>query len=113
MVNLQPHRPTLRGQRHWSGISILSKRSFRSYATSSFHADDERSESNTEEMSSRGSDADGDDLLERQPQPLYPGHDARPTSRKELTGWYMYAFAAETFVICGIGKENPIFRAAS
>lgn len=23
------------------------------------------------------------------------------TSTKELRGWYMYAFAAETYVICG------------
>lgn len=31
----------------------------------------------------------------------YPGEDTRPTSSKELAGWYMYAFAAETYVICG------------
>ncbi|KAJ4408240.1 Autophagy protein 22 [Gnomoniopsis sp. IMI 355080] len=31
----------------------------------------------------------------------YPGEDTRPTSVKELRGWYMYAFAAETYVICG------------
>jgi UMF1 family MFS transporter len=33
--------------------------------------------------------------------PRYAGEDTRPTSRKELAGWYMYAFAAETYVICG------------
>lgn len=32
----------------------------------------------------------------------YPGEDTRPTSKKELSGWYMYAFAAETYVICGM-----------
>lgn len=32
------------------------------------------------------------------------------TSPKELRGWYMYAFAAETFVICGmfaLGQTAP------
>lgn len=33
--------------------------------------------------------------------PRYHGEDVRPTSSKELAGWYMYAFAAETYVICG------------
>lgn len=57
-------------------------------------------------MSSRLSESDfGGYHDERLPPVLYPGHDVRPTSRKELTGWYMYAFAAETYVICGIGKE--------
>lgn len=37
------------------------------------------------------------------PAPLYLGQDSRPTSRKELLGWYAYAFAAETYIICGIG----------
>lgn len=35
------------------------------------------------------------------PAVRYPGEDTRLTSRKELAGWYMYAFAAETYVICG------------
>ncbi len=38
----------------------------------------------------------------------YPGDDTRPTSSKELAGWYMYAFAAETFVICGTGYFSYI-----
>lgn len=33
--------------------------------------------------------------------PRYPGEDTRPTSQKELAGWYAYAFAAEVYVICG------------
>jgi UMF1 family MFS transporter len=33
--------------------------------------------------------------------PRYPGEDIRPTSRKELAGWYVYALAAEVYVICG------------
>lgn len=31
----------------------------------------------------------------------YPGEDLRPTSKKEIAGWYMYAFASEVYVICG------------
>ena len=34
----------------------------------------------------------------------YPGEDTRLTSTKELAGWYAYGFAAEVFVICGVGE---------
>ncbi|OTB02294.1 hypothetical protein M426DRAFT_62410 [Hypoxylon sp. CI-4A] len=34
------------------------------------------------------------------PAGRYPGEDTRPTSQKELAGWYMYGFAAETYIIC-------------
>ncbi|KAG5925750.1 Autophagy- protein 22 [Claviceps africana] len=97
-VNL--NRPELQGQRHWSGISVFSKRSF---ATSSFEADDERSSSDGT-MSSHSSESD----LRRLGAPRYPGHDARPTSFKELLGWYAYGFAAEVYVVCGIGSFIPI-----
>jgi UMF1 family MFS transporter len=104
--NVEERRPPLKGQRLLSGLSILSKRSRRSCATSAFEADDERS-SNDEydhdddySMSSSGSEPGG---LQRPPVPKHAGHDARPTSQKELMGWYSYAFAAETYVICGIG----------
>ena len=40
--------------------------------------------------------------------PQYPGDDTRPTSRKEISGWYSYGFAAEVFVICGVGSFIPI-----
>jgi UMF1 family MFS transporter len=40
--------------------------------------------------------------------PSYDGEDARPTSRKELAGFYAYSFAAEVFVICGLGAFIPI-----
>ncbi len=39
-------------------------------------------------------------------RPQYVGEDTRLTSRKELSGWYAYAFAAEVFVICGIGESG-------
>ena len=37
--------------------------------------------------------------------PSYPGEDTRLTSSKELSGWYSYGWAAEVFVICGIGSR--------
>ncbi|MCJ1443297.1 MAG: Autophagy protein 22 [Stictis urceolatum] len=40
--------------------------------------------------------------------PQYPGEDTRPTSHKELWGWYSYAWASEVFVICGVGSFIPI-----
>ena len=40
--------------------------------------------------------------------PSYPGEDTRPTSTKELSGWYSYGWAAEVFVICGVGSFIPI-----
>ncbi|KAG5989346.1 Autophagy protein 22 [Claviceps pusilla] len=96
---LKPNRPDLKALRHWSGISAFSKCSF---ATSSFEADDERSSSDG--MSTYSSESD----LRRLGVPRYPGHDARPTSSKELLGWYMYGFAAEVYVVCGIGSFIPI-----
>jgi UMF1 family MFS transporter len=96
-ATMPPHRPELQGRRFWSGLSILSKRS---YATSSFEADDEHS-SGDDEMSLR----DSFDSDVRPGVPAYAGHDARPTSKKEIWGWYMYGFAAETYVICGIGES--------
>ncbi|KAF4510572.1 hypothetical protein G6O67_002449 [Ophiocordyceps sinensis] len=94
----RPARPSLQGRRLWSDLSVLSKLSLASHATSSFEADDERS-STDGDMTDRGSDPG---------RPRYSGYDARPTSRKELLGWYMYAFAAETYVICGIASFIPI-----
>lgn len=38
----------------------------------------------------------------------YAGEDTRLTSKKELWGWYSYGFAAEVFVVCGIGSFIPI-----
>lgn len=105
--NVQEPRPSLQGQRLWSGLSVLSKRSFRSFATSSFEADDERSSSgesdydDDDDMSSHTTEAD----FRRPTIPRHAGHDARPTSPKELLGWYSYAFAAETYVVCGIGMD--------
>ncbi|KAK4549226.1 hypothetical protein LTR36_007684 [Oleoguttula mirabilis] len=45
---------------------------------------------------------------EAPPLPAYPGEDTRPTSKKELLGFYTYGFAAEVFVVCGLGAFIPI-----
>lgn len=42
------------------------------------------------------------------PPPSYPGEDTRQTSKKELLGFYTYSFAAEVFVVCGLGAFIPI-----
>lgn len=85
--------------------SIVSKYSLRSHS-SSFEADDERS---TSTESGRMTPAPSIDHVENGPPPgRYPGEDTRPTSTKELAGWYMYAFAAETYVICAISSFIPI-----
>lgn len=103
--NLQTSRPSLQGQRLWSGLSILSKRSFRSCATSAFEADDERSSSDEDDYDHNMSSGSSEAGLRRPVIPRHAGHDARPTSKKELLGWYSYAFAAEVYVICGIGMS--------
>jgi UMF1 family MFS transporter len=64
-----------------------------------FQADDERSDTEEDDdMASANSTLDGE---ARAGEPRYPGEDTRPTSDKELAGWYAYAFAAEVYVICG------------
>ena len=40
-----------------------------------------------------------------QERPRYDGEDTRPTSSKELYGWYSYGWASEVFVICGVGRQ--------
>jgi len=96
--------------RLFSRLSHISKKSFLSHS-SSFEADDERSTTPSGSL---------DEVLDRMTSrsssfhfspPRYPGEDTRPTSSKELAGWYMYAFAAETYVICG--KSSTIHVRAS
>ncbi|KAF2144484.1 uncharacterized protein K452DRAFT_295925 [Aplosporella prunicola CBS 121167] len=70
--------------------STFSKRSF---ASSYGHeADDERSPI-------MGPDADYGPV-----RPRYPDEDTSLTSRRELSGFYIYGWAAEVFVVCGVGK---------
>lgn len=59
----------------------------------SFEADDERSSFEQDlEMDQSYPDS-----------PKYEDEDTRPTSQKELAGWYSYGWAAEVFVICAMG----------
>jgi UMF1 family MFS transporter len=70
-------------------------------------ADDERSFSDIEHDPS-GSPLPGQRNHPGQLTPRFPGQDVRPTSRKELLGWYSYAWAAEVFVVCGVGSFIPV-----
>lgn len=80
------------------------------YETGS-EADDERSSSSfsstpSEDVNIMGPvDADHSDDA---PPPSFPGEDTRPTSKRELLGFYTYSFAAEVFVVCGLGAFIPI-----
>lgn len=57
-------------------------------------ADDERSWASPPTMAQRNA------RMGRQ----YEGEDTRPTSFKELRGFYAYSWASEVFVICGMGQ---------
>jgi UMF1 family MFS transporter len=84
----------------------VSKRSFLTYS-SSFEADDERSSTASPGdfgMMSRSRSRSNSGSSFGLPPARYPGDDTRPTNRKELAGWYAYAFAAEVYVICGRKK---------
>lgn len=112
----EPVRPT--APRLISRLSHASKHSTRSNS-SSFEADDERSSTASGELysgrmsparrsssSGRRSSVDSQGFHTNSnggssPPARYPGEDTRPTSSKELAGWYAYAFAAEVYVVCG------------
>ncbi|EEH43027.1 uncharacterized protein PADG_07847 [Paracoccidioides brasiliensis Pb18] len=46
--------------------------------------------------------------MDEQVDGRYPGDDSRPTSKKELAGWYCYGWAAEVFTACAMGSFLPI-----
>ncbi|KAK4157834.1 autophagy-related protein 22 [Chaetomidium leptoderma] len=105
-----------------SHASRVSKRSFLSHS-SSFEADDELSSTASLEgfgMMSPGRSRGNSGSSFGAPPARYPGDDTRPTSPKELAGWYAYAFAAEVYVICGsfipillesLARENGVLLA--
>ncbi|CAG8953601.1 hypothetical protein HYFRA_00010060 [Hymenoscyphus fraxineus] len=99
--HLQQPSPNFYSPRARSSNS--AKRSTHSYS-SSFEADDERSSSNDDDSMGPGDAASG----YRDDPSQYEGEDTRLTSKKELNGWYAYAFAAEVYVICGMGSFIPI-----
>ena len=127
--NNEPARPP--APRLLSRLSHASKRSALSQS-SSFEADDERSSTASHEedaeadarlMSRSRSRSRSLDTMSRTgsisgdsgsagsrvgaPAPRYAGDDTRPTSSKELAGWYAYSFAAEVYVICGESGAVP------
>lgn len=102
MPPFQQHH--LHPRSHASAQSPIKKDRARSPLSYQSEADDERSPSPS--RSSMGPiSLDGSTEL---PPPNYPGEDTRPTSRKELLGFYVYGWAAEVFVICGLGAFIPI-----
>ncbi|KAJ9655712.1 Autophagy protein 22 [Neophaeococcomyces mojaviensis] len=79
--------------------------------TPSVEGDDEQSDSY------RGEDDDDDDeddsliffAEERgMVSQKHEDEDVRPTSQKELAGWYSYGWAAEVFAICAMGSFLPM-----
>lgn len=80
-------------------VSNSTKHSLRSHS-SSFEADDERSSSADHDSMGPEPSSEG------QTRPQFAGEDTRLTSKKELAGWYAYGFAAEVFIICGMGMSG-------
>jgi UMF1 family MFS transporter len=62
-------------------------------------ADDER------DSSWDYSDSEMGDVSDTVADTRYADEDTRPTSQKELWGWYAYGWAAEVFAICAMGKH--------
>ncbi|KAF2730255.1 MFS general substrate transporter [Polyplosphaeria fusca] len=89
--------PRPEASRHVSAHSKLSIPS----SSQSQEADDEQS------VSDNSSAMDSADPA-HSPHPAYAGEDTRLTSDKELSGFYMYGWAAEVFVVCGIGSFIPV-----
>ena len=88
-----PPPALLHRQRSPSAHSKLSLPS----SSQSNEADDEQSLSQ-----------DSFDMESAPAPPQYRGHDTRLTSDRELSGFYMYGWAAEVFVVCGIGSFIPV-----
>ncbi|KAL6709491.1 Autophagy protein 22 [Coniothyrium glycines] len=98
---MPPHAPELPPYHHRPYFlrhpSDQSKLSIPSISHSN-EADDEQS------LSSQLSP----DMHSHHDHPNYDGEDNRLTSEKELRGFYMYGWAAEVFVVCGIGSFIPV-----
>lgn len=103
-LSISPHQTT-------PSTSSSQREYLHQYDETGSEADDERSSFS---FSSSGSwDHSGmmgpyDYEDENIPEPSYPGEDTRPTSKRELLGFYTYSFAAEVFVVCGLGAFVPI-----
>ncbi|KAI1916219.1 Autophagy protein 22 [Ophidiomyces ophidiicola] len=56
----------------------------------------------------RGESGESDALIHPPVRAKYSAEDTRPTSKKELAGWYSYGWAAEVFAVCAMGSFLPI-----
>ena len=104
-----PHAPGLALPFERQQTQAPNSRSLSPYSSRSDEADDELSESSS--LLSRTVMRPPSRRRWRRdssPLPAYPGEDTRPTSKKELLGFYTYSFAAEVFVVCGLGAFIPI-----
>ena len=52
-----------------------------------------------------------DDMDDAADATRFADEDTRPTSQKELWGWYSYGWAAEVFAICAMGRSSIILLA--
>ncbi|OTA38607.1 hypothetical protein BTJ68_01267 [Hortaea werneckii EXF-2000] len=87
----------------------LQRQSSKWSVNSAGEADDERTPSPPDSrMRPNSQDEQSSDSSTSSSAAAYPGEDTRPTSRKELLGFYTYGFAAEVFVVCGLGAFIPI-----
>ncbi|KAF1956639.1 autophagy-related protein 22-2 [Byssothecium circinans] len=73
--------------------------SFSKASVPSSHDDADDEQSLSEDLSGMESNS---------PPPQYEGEDTRLTSDRELSGFYVYGWAAEVFVVCGIGSFIPV-----
>ncbi|UPX19154.1 Autophagy protein 22, variant 2 [Ascochyta rabiei] len=64
--------------------------------------------SQSNEADDEQSFSEGSDMESLNAPPNYAGEDTRLTSDRELSGFYMYGWAAEVFVVCGIGSFIPV-----
>ncbi|KAF1946733.1 hypothetical protein EJ02DRAFT_218539 [Clathrospora elynae] len=87
----QPRPQYMRNASSQSKASVLS-------ISQSNEADDEQSLSSEQSLN----------MGSRDELPHYAGEDMRLTSERELRGFYMYGWAAEVFVVCGIGSFIPV-----
>lgn len=105
-----PMAKAIRTEPSSSHLSLPSTRTTSPYDShGNYSADDERSTPSLLPSMSPSvvASLDSDDETEL-PGPAYDGEDTRPTSREELLGFYTYSFAAEVFVVCGLGAFIPI-----
>lgn len=101
--------PSTSRKSHHAHHRRLQRQSSKWSMNSAGEADDERTPSPPDSrMRPLSQDEHSSDSSTPSSPAAYPGEDTRPTSRKELLGFYTYSFAAEVFVVCGLGAFIPI-----